>query len=120
MKEIFSYSKSTTISVIFKPCSCSHDLSNRYILENLKATTYQMVVCFRFVTILFFLGLSTGNGRPSSLSSLLMKLSLPNGLGVCVLVLIGSHTSDSTALGGIIGYGAEECQMQKVYLKEYR
>ncbi len=57
MKEISSYSKSTTPSVIFKPCSCSHDLSDRYILGNLRATTYQMAVFF--VTILFFLGLPT-------------------------------------------------------------
>ena len=57
---------------------------------------------------MFFLGLPTGRSRtrrPSSLSSLLMKLSLPNCLGLCVLFLIGSHTSDSAAHGGIIEYG---------------
>ena len=40
--------------------------------------------------------------QPSSLSSLLMNLSLPNSLGMCVHVLIGSHTPYSVAHGRII------------------
>jgi len=47
-----------------------------------------MILIFHFFALLFFFGLPTGNGRtrrPSTLSSLLKKLSLPEGRPVYVL-----------------------------------
>ena len=47
-----------------------------------------MILLFHFFALLFFFGLPTGNGRtrrPSTLSSLLKKLSLPKGRPVYVL-----------------------------------
>jgi len=46
-----------------------------------------MILLFHFLAFLFFFGLPTGNGRtrrPSTLSSLLKKLSLPKGRPVYV------------------------------------
>ena len=46
-----------------------------------------MILIFHFFALLFFFGLPTGNGRtrrPSTLSSLLKKASLPKGLPVYV------------------------------------
>jgi len=89
-QQAIPYTHATNLIIILQRTMSSSKLAafSRRTLGKLGTVTYLIAFFFVFFVVLFFFGLPTGSGRtrlPSSLSSLLRKLSLPNGLPVCVL-----------------------------------